>query len=105
MFFIGILATYIIFRSGSPKVFAEHAQQLNKSLAGINTLVLILSSLTMALAVDAAQKGMRNRAVGCLLLTLLCASGFMTIKYIEYRDKLTHHTIVATEVESQSKKP
>src|SRR5207253_1537043 len=56
MFFIAILATYIIFRSGSPKIFAEHALVLNKLLAGTNTLVLILSSLTMALAVDAAQK-------------------------------------------------
>src|SRR5215216_6315507 len=56
MFFIGLLATYIIFRSGSPKIFAEHAAALSKTLAGVNTLVLIFSSLTMALAVDAAQK-------------------------------------------------
>src|SRR5688500_15027590 len=60
MFFIAILATYIIFRSGSPKLFSEHAMILDKVLAGTNTLVLIGSSLTMALAVDAAQKG--NRA-------------------------------------------
>jgi len=104
MFFIGILATYIIFRSGSAKIFGEHAQALNKSLAGINTLVLIFSSLTMALAVDASQKGNRNRTLGCLALTLLCAFGFMGIKYIEYSDKLGHHTIVATEVESAGAK-
>src|SRR5215212_3834493 len=64
MFFIGILATYIIFRSGAPKVFGEHAQVLSKTLAGINTLVLIFSSLTMALAVDASQKGLKNRLIG-----------------------------------------
>src|SRR5436189_4143335 len=61
MFFIAILATYIIFRSGAPKLFAEHALVLNKLLAGINTLVLIGSSLTMALAVDAAQKNDRRK--------------------------------------------
>src|SRR6188768_3912001 len=79
MFFIGILATYIIFRSGSPKLFADMAVVLS------NTLALIFSSLTMALAVDASQKGNRGRAVACLLLTFLCACGFMGIKFVEYR--------------------
>jgi len=97
MFFIGLLATYIIFRSGSPKIFAEHAQALNKTLAGINTLVLIFSSLTMALAVDAAQKGLRGRLIACLSLTILCACGFMGIKFAEYKNKLTHHTVVTHE--------
>src|SRR5687767_12879893 len=99
MFFIGLLATYIIFRSGSPKIFADHAAALNKLAAGTNTLVLIFSSLTMALAVDAAQKGLRGRAIVCLAITLACATGFMGIKYIEYKDKFTHHTIVAKEAD------
>ena len=101
MFFIGLLATYIIFRSGSPKIFAEHAAALSKTLAGINTLVLIFSSLTMALAVDAAQKGLKNRTIICLSITLLCAIGFMSIKYVEYSDKLTHYTIVTKEADGK----
>jgi hypothetical protein len=101
MFFIGLLATYIIFRSGSPKIFAEHAGALNKVLAGVNTLVLIFSSLTMALAVDAAQKGNLARVRLCLALTLACAFGFMCIKYVEYSDKLHHHTIVARGADGQ----
>jgi cytochrome c oxidase subunit 3 len=94
MFFIGILGTYIILRSSAPQLFAEHAHTLSKTLAGINTLVLIFSSLTMALAVDGAQKGDRNRTVLMLLLTLLCAAGFMGIKAKEYYDKFTHHTML-----------
>ncbi len=105
MFFIAILATYIIFRSGSPKIFAEHALILNKLLAGINTLVLIGSSLTMALAVDAAQKNNRKKLSVFLAITIVCAFGFMLIKYFEYKAKLTHHTIVATEVDATTKKP
>src|SRR5437773_9644150 len=66
MFFIGLLATYIIFRSGNAKLFGDHAMALDKRLAGINTLVLIFSSLTMALAVDAAQKGNKSRTIACL---------------------------------------
>jgi cytochrome c oxidase subunit 3 len=96
MFFIGILGTYIIYRSGAPKLFARQGETLSKTWAGTNTLVLIFSSLTMAIAVDAAQRGDRKRTVLGLLITLLCAATFMGIKAIEYRDKALHHTIVAT---------
>src|SRR5215213_10142490 len=79
MFFVGILGTYIIYRSGAAQLFAKHGEALSKSLAGLNTLVLIFSSLTMAIAVDAAQKGNRKRLLGGLALTLLCAATFMGI--------------------------
>ena len=97
MFFIGILGSYIILRSGAPHLFADHAAGLSKWLAGTNTLVLIFSSLTMALAVDAAQKGNRGRHTLMLLLTLVCAGGFMVIKAIEYTEKFHHRTVVAVE--------
>ena len=69
MFFVGILGTYIIFRSGAPELFSKHAAILSKPLAGVNTVVLIFSSLTMALAVDAAQRNNRPRLI-VMLLTL-----------------------------------
>lgn len=97
MFFIGILGSYIILRSGAPVLFAEHAASLSKSLAAVNTLVLIFSSLTVALAVDAAQKGNRTRTAVCLAITLVCAFGFMGIKTVEYYQKFTHYTVVAVE--------
>src|SRR5439155_11103019 len=95
MFFIAILGTYITLRSGSPELFKKFSLVLNKPLGGLNTLVLILSSLTMALAVDASQKQNRKRTIFCLLLTFLCASAFMVIKLrFEYYDKWNHHTVV-----------
>jgi cytochrome c oxidase subunit 3 len=97
MFFIAILGTYIVLRSGSPHLFSQHAAILSKTLAGTNTIVLILSSVTMYIAVDAAHKGKRNRVMLGLLITFLCACAFMGIKYVEYRDKFTHHTITARE--------
>ena len=110
MFFIGILGTYIILRSGAPHLFAEHAAVLSKIAAGANTLVLIFSSLTMALAVDAAQKGDRGRVTLMLALTLACAAGFMGIKYYEYTDKLGrpfthyegHQTLIATDAATKA---
>ena len=96
MFFVAMLGTYIVLRSGSPKLFSEQARALSKTLGGINTLVLIFSSLTMALAVDAAQKRKRGRVIVCLLATLLCATVFMGIKGKEYLSKFQHHTVVAS---------
>ena len=110
MFFIGILGSYIILRSGAPHLFAEHAAVLSKIAAGVNTLVLIFSSLTMALAVDASQKGDRKRLTLCLAVTLLCAIAFMGIKYVEYTEKLGrpfthmegHQTLVYNEGPKQA---
>src|SRR5688572_25488856 len=100
MFFIAILGTYIILRSGSPGLFLKHATMLNKTLAAVNTVVLIGSSLTMALAVDASQKGNRSRTVLFLALTLLCALGFAGIKAVEYTDKFHHYTMLVKDSSS-----
>jgi cytochrome c oxidase subunit 3 len=97
MFFIAILGTYIILRSAAPALFSRHAEALSKWMAGINTVVLILSSVTMYIAVDAAHKGLRNRVIGGLVVTFLCASTFMVIKYFEYTAKFEHYTVVARE--------
>jgi len=97
MFFIGLLGTYIVLRSGSPHMFQAQGRTLNFKLAGVNTLVLIFSSLTMALAVDAAQKANRGRTVLMLGLTVLMAFGFLGIKYLEYSDKFHHYTLLARE--------
>jgi cytochrome c oxidase subunit 3 len=103
MFFIAILGTYIILRSGSPGLFLKHASMLNKTLAAVNTVVLIASSLTMALAVDASQKGNRRNTVLFLALTLLCAFGFAGIKAIEYSDKFHHYTMQVKDSSSPTR--
>jgi cytochrome c oxidase subunit III len=95
MFFIAILGTYIILRSGSPELFKKFAGVLSKGLGATNTAILILSSLTMALAVDASQKGNRKKTIAMLGITFACAAAFMFIKLnFEYRDKWNHHTVV-----------
>jgi cytochrome c oxidase subunit 3 len=99
MFFIGILGTYIVIRSGWPHLFETMGATLSKTLAGINTLVLIFSSLTMALSVDAAQRGDRPRLIKFLWLTFACALTFMGIKAYEYNDKFHHYTMVVREGE------
>jgi cytochrome c oxidase subunit 3 len=99
MFFIGILGTYIVVRSGWPHLFETMGRSLSKPLAGVNTLVLIFSSLTMALSVDAAQKGDRKRLIKFLWITFACALTFMAIKAYEYNDKFHHYTMVVRQGE------
>jgi cytochrome c oxidase subunit III len=95
MFFVAILGVYVILRAGSPALFARHAAALGKTLAGINTLVLLISSFTMSRAVDAARKNDSRGTARFLALTILCALVFLGIKTREYFDKFSHHTIVA----------
>ena len=97
MFFIGILGSYIVIRSGWPHLFEVQGRTLSKVLAAVNTLVLIFSSLTMALAVDAARNGNRPKLVRCLVATFLCALTFMVVKGFEYTDKFGHYTMVVKE--------
>jgi cytochrome c oxidase subunit 3 len=97
MFFIGVLGSYIVLRSGSPALFSKHALALSKPLAGLNTCVLIFSSVTMYIAVESAQQMKRGRTILFMLLTIACGLGFMSIKYVEYMSKFTHHTIVTRD--------
>jgi cytochrome c oxidase subunit 3 len=84
MFFGGLFLGYTIYRVQYPAEFAAASRKLSVLLGGINTAVLLTSSLTMALAVRAAQLRDRVGAVRYLLLTMLLGCGFLGIKAIEY---------------------
>ena len=87
LLFGGLFCAYAVYRALHPEVFVYAHQYLDKVLGGINTVVLIASSLTMALAVRAAQLGNKKHQVLFLALTLLGACGFLGIKYVEYSHK------------------
>jgi len=87
LLFGGLFCAYAVYRSLHPEVFVYAHQYLDKVMGGINTVVLITSSLTMALAVRAAQLGKRKQLIVFLVLTLLGACGFLGIKYVEYSHK------------------
>jgi cytochrome c oxidase subunit III len=70
---------------------ASHS--LNWKLGALNTAVLILSSLTMALAIWAAQVNRRKVVVGFLIVTMVLGSTFLVVKYFEYADKFHHHHV------------
>ncbi|MEO7539969.1 MAG: cytochrome c oxidase subunit 3 [Pyrinomonadaceae bacterium] len=90
MFFGGLFTAYLVFRSKYPMAFAAGSNHLDAFWGGLNTIVLIVSSLTMALTVYYAQKGNRNVQVILILLTMFFGSVFLGVKAIEYTDKYNH---------------
>ena len=87
MFFGGLFAAYAIYRSLYLSAFEAGSRVLDVRLGATNTAVLIGSSLTMALAVWAAQTNKRKILVACLLSTMLLGLVFLGIKFVEYSQK------------------
>ncbi|NNJ10707.1 cytochrome C oxidase subunit III [Chloroflexales bacterium ZM16-3] len=90
MLFGGIFMAYTVFRWAYPEIWATAATHLNTPLAAINTVVLLVSSLTVALAVHAAQEGNRRQVVTLLLVTMVLGASFLGIKFTEYGEKFAH---------------
>jgi len=93
LFFGAVFTGYTVYRSYYPDSFIAGSHHLDIKLGGFNTAVLIASSLTMALAVHAAQNTKRIRLVFFLLATLFLGFVFLGVKVIEYGDKFHHHLI------------
>ncbi|MHC5114373.1 MAG: cytochrome c oxidase subunit 3 [Planctomycetota bacterium] len=93
LLFGGLFCAYAVFRNLHPEIFAYGSQFLDTRWGAINTVVLILSSLTMAMAVTAAQLGKRGALITLLSLTFLGGAGFMVIKAVEYSHKF-HENLV-----------
>ena len=93
LFFGGLFAGYAQYRYWYPEEFAYGSHHLDFLLGTINTAVLLASSLTMALAVHAAQTNRRNGTVGFLALTIVLGSVFLGIKAYEYYHKYEERLI------------
>jgi cytochrome c oxidase subunit 3 len=90
LMFGGLFVGYAIFHNIYPEMFSEGARQLNWVMGFINTMVLITSSLTMALGIYYCQTNQKSKAVMNLAMTILCGAIFMVIKFFEYKAKFEH---------------
>jgi cytochrome c oxidase subunit 3 len=95
MFFGGLFATYIIYRTLYLTAFEEGSRLLNVKFGAANTAVLIGSSLTMALAIHAAQAGKKkSEQVMYLVLTMILGALFLFLKFnYEWRADYHEHLI------------
>lgn len=87
LFFSGLFVAYGVYRSWYPEMFRAASHQLNKEMGAINTVVLLFSSLTIALAVRYAQVGNKKATGRMILTTIACACAFLVIKFFEYKHK------------------
>lgn len=87
MFFGGLLTAFAVYRSTAPEEFALASRHLKVWIGCVNTVVLLTSSLTMALAVRSAQLVDRKSLVPWLLLTMALGAGFLGFKAVEYTEE------------------
>jgi cytochrome c oxidase subunit 3 len=93
MFFGGLFCAYLIYRRWYFGDFGAASKSIDAVLGGTNTAVLICSSLTVVLAIWAAQTARRGLMIAMLILTMLFGLAFLSIKGIEYRDKFEEHHV------------
>jgi cytochrome c oxidase subunit III len=84
MFFGGLLTAFAVYRSTTPQEFALASKHLNVALGCLNTVVLLGSSFTMAMAVRAAQLRAHRALLVWLAMTMALGAGFLGIKAVEY---------------------
>ncbi len=90
LLFGGLFLIFSVGFSRHASEFHEGGLVLDRTLGTVNTVVLITSSLFVALAVGRTQRGDIARARLLLLLTILCAGIFLCIKYVEWSTKIHH---------------
>lgn len=93
LFFGGMFASYAVYRNLYLDAFASTSEYMNVVLGGTNTAVLICSSLTMVLAVRAAQLSNRKHIMLFLVLTMIFGTTFLVIKGVEYHAKWVEHLV------------
>jgi cytochrome c oxidase subunit 3 len=93
MFFGGLIGSYIVYRFTSPDVWGAASQQLNIVIATFNTVVLLTSSLAMAMAVHAGATGNRKEQLRFLLITWGLGALFIVFKAYEYYEEYEKHLV------------
>jgi cytochrome c oxidase subunit III len=93
LLFAGLFVIYANYRFLFPEAFAAASRELNLNLGTFNTLLLITSSFTAAMAVHYAKEGKNKQVVLMFVLTILMAMGFLVVKYFEYAHKFHEHQL------------
>ncbi len=98
LLFGGMFLLYSVYRSIHPQDFHNGASELSIMIGTVNTIILITSSLTMAISISATQKGSRNLSTIFLALTIILGLLFLANKCFEWGDKF-HHGIYPNSAE------
>jgi cytochrome c oxidase subunit III len=91
LLFGGLFLVYAVYRELYSEDFHYAAMQLNVVFGTVNTVILLTSSMTVAMSITAIQKGNRTLCMWLILLTIVMAFAFLVNKYFEWGIKFEHH--------------
>lgn len=84
LLFGGLFLLYAVYRVMHAQEFHRGAAGLSTTLGAVNTLILITSSLTMALSLAALRQGKRNASIAYQAITIIFGLAFLVNKYFEW---------------------
>jgi len=93
LFFGGMFTAYTVYRAAFRHDFEGASNLLDIRLGAVNTAVLLMSSLTMALAVWASSFGRKKLTILFLVLTMTLGTIFLGVKFFEYKHKFENHEV------------
>lgn len=90
LLFSGLFIVYAVYRYMNPVAFALGGKELSVTVGGINTVILLVSSMTVAMATSSIRLGNRKLTLLLLLTTIILAIVFLVNKYFEWSGKFSH---------------
>lgn len=88
--FGGLFVLYAVYFYNFPEYFAEGGKELSRFFGSLNTIVLLVSSFTVAASITAIQQGRKKLTIGFLLFSIGCGVIFLINKYFEWGAKISH---------------
>jgi len=90
LLFGGLFVLYAAYFHRYPEFFVEGGQELNRVIGALNTIVLLVSSFTVAASITAIQRSKKSQAIYFLLFSIFCGFIFLVNKYFEWGAKFSH---------------
>lgn len=90
LLFGGLFTMYTVFRLEYPDLFQKEHLKLSRLMGALNTVLLLTSSLSMAVGIAAIRQGRQRVLKMALAVTLALAAGFLGIKYLEWSEDFHH---------------
>lgn len=88
--FGGLFVLYAAYFHRYPEFFVEGGRELDRVIGAINTIVLLVSSFTVAAAITAIQRDRKGHSLAFLLFSIFCGCVFLVNKYFEWGAKFQH---------------
>jgi cytochrome c oxidase subunit 3 len=96
LLFGGLFCAYAVFRANHPALFVWGEQFMDEKLGVANTAILLVSSMTIAMAITYIQRNQRRMAMLAVAVTFICGAMFMAIKSVEYGHKFEEKLLWGT---------